>query len=159
MAKVKYSEFSAALDAAATLDGTETVVVIQDGVPVETTTQDIADLGGGSAAAYLVYRALLSQIGTSAPVATVLENTLGGTVVWARDGLGDYSATLIGAFTANKTFGLVNADYSAGSTPLLSLVRSTDDACRLTSFLADGSFADIDDGGTGAAPIQIFVYP
>lgn len=48
MAKVKYSEFSAALDAAAALDGTETVVVIQDGVPVESTTQDIADLGGGS---------------------------------------------------------------------------------------------------------------
>jgi len=158
MAKVKYSEFVEALGAAAALDGTESVVVLQDGTPVETTTQDIADLGGGGSS-YLVYRALLSQAGTDAPVATVLENTLGGTVVWTRDGVGDYSATLTGAFTANKTFGLVNADYSAGSTPLLSLVRSTSDACRLVSFLADGSFADIDDGGTGAAPIQIFVYP
>ena len=48
MAKVKYSEFVDALDAAAALDGTETVVVIQDGAPVETTTQDIADLAGGA---------------------------------------------------------------------------------------------------------------
>ena len=32
-----------------------------------------------------VYRALLSQTGTAAPTATVLENTLGGTVVWTRD--------------------------------------------------------------------------
>ena len=46
MAKQKYSEFADALDAAATLDGTEPVVIIQDGLPVQTTTQDIADLGG-----------------------------------------------------------------------------------------------------------------
>lgn len=45
MAKVKYSEFVEDLDAADALDGTESVVVLQDGVPVETTTQDIADLG------------------------------------------------------------------------------------------------------------------
>ena len=35
------------------------------------------------AASYLVYTALLTQSGTDAPVATVLENTLGGTVTWS----------------------------------------------------------------------------
>lgn len=51
-----------------------------------------------------VYRALLTQSGTSAPTATVLENSLGGTVVWARTGTGAYTATLTGAFPASKVF-------------------------------------------------------
>lgn len=52
---------------------------------------------------YKVYTALLTQSGTFAPVATVLENTLGGTVVWSRNNEGKYSATLAGAFTENCT--------------------------------------------------------
>ena len=52
---------------------------------------------------YKVYTALISQTGTSAPVATVLENTLGGTVVWSRVNIGEYRGTLTGAFTASKT--------------------------------------------------------
>lgn len=52
---------------------------------------------------YKVYKALLSQTGTNAPVATVLENTLGGTVVWSYDSVGNYKATLSGAFTEGKT--------------------------------------------------------
>ena len=52
---------------------------------------------------YKVYTALLSQSGTSAPVATVLENTLGGTVVWSYVSIGQYRGTLTGAFLSNKT--------------------------------------------------------
>lgn len=52
---------------------------------------------------YKVYTALLSQTGTSAPTATVLENTLGGTIIWTRTGIGTYVGTLSGVFTANKT--------------------------------------------------------
>jgi len=51
----------------------------------------------------LIYKALLTQTGTNAPVATVLQNTLGGTVVWSYGGVGDYLATLAGAFPQNKT--------------------------------------------------------
>ncbi len=50
-----------------------------------------------------VYIALLDQSGTDAPVATVLKNTLGGTVVWTYTSVGFYAGTLIGAFTAEKT--------------------------------------------------------
>lgn len=50
-----------------------------------------------------IYRALLSQTGTSAPTATVLENSLGGTVTYARTDFGLYTATLTGAFVVNKT--------------------------------------------------------
>lgn len=50
------------------------------------------------------YRALLTQTGTDAPVATVLENTLGGTLVWTRVGVGAYRGTLTGAFPIAKYF-------------------------------------------------------
>ena len=40
--------------------------------------------------AYLVYTALLSQLSTGNPVATVLENTLGFVPVWARSSTGYY---------------------------------------------------------------------
>lgn len=45
-----------------------------------------------------VYRALLTQSGTGDPVATVLQNDLGGEVVWTRNGVGGYSGTLADAF-------------------------------------------------------------
>lgn len=51
-----------------------------------------------------VYRALLSQSGTGAPEPVVLENTLGGTVVWTREDVGNYVGTLVGAFPPLKTF-------------------------------------------------------
>jgi hypothetical protein len=53
---------------------------------------------------YKVYTALLTQSGTNAPVATVLENTLGGDIVWSRNSEGDYSLTLTGAFILDKTY-------------------------------------------------------
>ena len=65
------------------------------------TSYDLVSAAGG--ASYLVYTALLSQTGTSAPTATVLENTLGGTVVWTYNAEGSYIGTLTGAFTADKT--------------------------------------------------------
>ena len=61
---------------------------------------------------YKEYVALLTQTGTNAPVATVLENTLGGTVVWSRNTFGNYSGTLSGAFTINRTAGYVQSNNS-----------------------------------------------
>lgn len=106
MAKVTIAD----LDAAGALDGTELVEIEQGGESKQTTTQDIADLGGGGAG-YLVYTALLSQTGTDAPVATVLENTLGGTVVWSYNSTGNYTGTLAAAFTENKTWFAANVGY------------------------------------------------
>ncbi len=65
-------------------------------------TDAIANSSGGSS--YLVYTALLTQTGTDAPVATVLQNTLGGTVVWTYEDFATYQGTLTGAFTDGKTF-------------------------------------------------------
>lgn len=52
---------------------------------------------------YKVYTALLTQTGTNAPVATVLENTLGGDIIWSYSNVGEYHGTLTGAFPQNHT--------------------------------------------------------
>lgn len=58
---------------------------------------------------YKVYSALLTQSGTDAPVATVLENTLGD-IVWSRLAAGEYNATLNSTFVSDKTFVSVTSD-------------------------------------------------
>jgi hypothetical protein len=62
---------------------------------------------------YKEYVALLTQTVTNAPVATVLDNTLGGTVVWSRNTFGNYSGILTGAFTVNKTVGYVQTNTAS----------------------------------------------
>lgn len=52
---------------------------------------------------YKIYRALMTQSGTSAPIANVLENTLGN-IVWTYNSMGQYTGTLDGAFPENKYF-------------------------------------------------------
>jgi len=52
---------------------------------------------------YKVYTALLSQSGTDAPVATVLENTIGNITFQYID-VGNYVGTSSALFTENKTF-------------------------------------------------------
>lgn len=53
-------------------------------------TTATANFNGGGAAPYKVYTALLTQSGTDAPVATVLENTLGEDVTFSYDTAGVY---------------------------------------------------------------------
>src|SRR5687767_6514065 len=65
------------------------------------------DASSAATLGYKVYKAILTQSSTSAPVATVLQNTLGGTVVWTYNGVGDYTGTLTGVFIDGKT--IVNA--------------------------------------------------
>lgn len=107
---------------------------------------------GGGGASYLVYTALLTQSGTSAPVATVLENTLGGTVVWTRESAALFYGTLSGAFTLNKTF-------------LIFQQQGWDDAIQSSLNRVSANvvqFAGIGDGLlTSSAPLylEIRVYP
>lgn len=51
---------------------------------------------------YKVYTALISQSGASAPTVKILENTIGA-IVWTKISSGEYSGTLTGAFTLNKS--------------------------------------------------------
>lgn len=70
-----------------------------------------------SSAPYKSYVALLTQSGTNAPIASVLENSIGGTPVWSRNVAGDYRLTITGAFTTGKTqvfIGQVSTDIVYG---------------------------------------------
>lgn len=109
-----------------------------------------------SALPYKVYSALLSQSGTSAPVATVLQNTI-GSIVWSRAAEGHYAATLAGAFTEGKTMIFVCpntisqlgtiADANASlNTVILKIIDTSD------------SFAPVDGRMVGTS-IEIRVYP
>ncbi len=69
----------------------------------ETQSYTYAELKAGLGIGTKVYKALLTQTGTSAPVATVLVNTLSDTPVWSYVGVGDYELTLASEWTANKT--------------------------------------------------------
>ena len=102
------------------------------------------------------YRALVSQATTAAPSATVLENSLGGTVVWARSSTGTYTATLTGAFTSAKTFLLTTGE--AGTIAALKNVlvtRTSADVITVTT----GSGGTLEDSVLSSTPISILVYP
>lgn len=65
---------------------------------------------------YKIYRALMTQSGTSAPIATVLENTI-GTVTFTYSAAGLYYATSSGLFTAGKTWVNCNVGQTADGIP------------------------------------------
>ena len=79
-------------------DGTNTTTVNRINAPAGSVDPNgVLDLGLG----VKVYRALLTQTNTDAPVATVLENTLGGDVVWTYNAEGTYIGTLADAFSTS----------------------------------------------------------
>ncbi len=116
----------------------------------------------GGSASYLVYTALLTQSGTDAPVATVLENTLGGTVVWSYSDVGRYVGTLSGAFTSNKTaiFCNLGVDLSAPVTVRMEGYRNNANTVevRLYDPINDATSDDIL-GDNMTSIIEIRVYP
>lgn len=70
----------------------------------------VSDISSLTNIGYTVYTALITQAGTAAPVATVLQNTTGGAIAWTRNSTGRYVATISGAnFTANKTAVIVTS--------------------------------------------------
>ena len=117
------------------------------------TMQDVTD----SIRPYKVYTALLTQSGTNAPVATVLENTL-GEVTYSYTAVGKYSITSNGLFLTNKTvvfFGdIVN---NANGLSLVATIQGEDVNPNRLPF-----YTNIDGANTNFAllktPIEIRVY-
>ena len=81
------------------------------------TIQQIADLATNTGTlGYTVYSGIISQVTTSAPTVTVLQNTITGTMTWARTGAGVYTLTNSGTpFTDLKTLVFINGGSVAGS--------------------------------------------
>jgi hypothetical protein len=103
-----------------------------------------------------VYRALLSQSGTNAPTAIVLENSLGGEVVWTRDTTGVYFGTLEDAFPIEKTF--ISSNLITGYEGYLNGIYATidlePDRIRVSTFI----FFDSLDDELFYTPVEVFVY-
>jgi hypothetical protein len=147
-------------DLQAQIGGLQTVSV--DGVTITgdgTPGDPLVAVTGGSS--YKVYTALLTQTGTDAPVATVLENTLGGTLVWTRSSDGEYTATLIGAFPDENQFFTLNASstvYSINTS--VSVYWNDSDSFQLSTFTGNGvtiPYTFVDDVIYNY-PIEIRVY-
>ena len=100
---------------------------------------------------YKVYTALLSQTGTAAPVATILENTLGGLINWARNSFGIYNGTLNNAFVLNKTFANCSIRYNGNT------VIFRQDANIITIVTANSAGNNIDDALANNS-VEIRVY-
>ena len=117
---------------------------------------------------YKSYVAILTQTGTAAPtVATVLDNTLGGTIVWTRTAAGNYTGTLTGAFTASKTIGVASPiAFSATAMSVASgaIRQNNANTVNLLTYGGDGSggfiYGDFSGGGafTGTIIVDIKVY-
>ena len=85
-------------------------------VPTQNQFIDLVDtIFDGLSTRPKVYRALLSQSGSSAPTAFILANTLGGLPVLTRSGAGVYFITLNGAFTLSKTSIVTGSTFNQGT--------------------------------------------
>lgn len=104
----------------------------------------------------LVYKALLTQSGTSAPTAAVLENSLGGTLVWTYDAVGQYTGTLAGVFTADKTFLMINNQAVADNRGI-NLVRVNADTIQIN--IARITTGVTSDDVLSNTAIEILIYP
>lgn len=104
---------------------------------------------------YKVYTALLTQSGTAAPVAIILENTLGATITWTRQSTGIYWGTAsLGVLTTNKTtVTLVNG--SVGPYIVGGFSSST---TRIEIASISSSGGSLVDTIIWKAPIEIRVY-
>lgn len=58
--------------------------------------------------AYKSYVAGMQQSGISDPTVVVNQNELSAAIVWTNTAAGEFTGTLSGAFTSNKTRGFVN---------------------------------------------------
>lgn len=83
-----------AMTLAASVAGDNEFEINENFVTKKVTAQQIKDF----VLPYKRYVATLDQTGTNAPVATVLENTLSGTLVWTRNSAGVFFGTLANEF-------------------------------------------------------------
>ncbi len=88
--------------------GSQIDPITEENKTVQFTVGQIAGFANSYSLGYTVYTALITQTGTAAPVATILQNTTGGAIAWTRTATGRYLATISTAtYTANKTAVLV----------------------------------------------------
>lgn len=106
-------------------------------------------------APYKVYTALLTQTGTSAPVATVLENTLGVTPVWSYLSTGVYLTDYVLGTNLNKIYYSITNKPGVANEFRISQAQSGPDFGIAVYTFTSGVAAD---GIMTGVPIEIRVY-
>ena len=93
---------------------------------------------------YDVYTALITQSGSDAPVATVLENTFNTSLTWTRTGTGTYSIGATGSFPVSGTFCHATMhSVNQGSEGHVTFGQLSNDTCRLKVYTSS-SFEEVD---------------
>lgn len=127
MANIELSSYVTGLSDAGTLDGTEELYLSSD---EKTTTGAIAELSSGK-----IWKAYITQTGTSAPSLTVLVNTLGVTITPSYSVAGGYS---LSGFDSNLT-GLVSIEMvfnPIDSTKTAYAIAGSSSVIGLSTYLA-----------------------
>ena len=123
--------------------GTSVPLPNTDAKPI-TNNFTVSDVSSLFNLGYKVYVASLIQTGTAAPVATVLQNTTGGTFTWSRTSTGQYKATISGiTLPANKVVIFENAtgDLNLGGKITSSTVIDIDQFSSGGGGYSDGMLA------------------
>ena len=123
--------------------GTSVPLPNTDAKPI-TNNFTVSDVSSLFNLGYKVYVASLIQTGTAAPVATVLQNTTGGTFTWSRTSTGKYKATISGiTLPANKVVIFENAtgDLNLGGKITSSTVIDIDQFSSGGGGYSDGMLA------------------
>jgi len=84
---------------------------------------------------YFIYTAFITQTGTAAPVASVLENTI-GSVAWSYYSVGTYLLTKNGAFVSGKTVPDKLESYIDDSGNKYTLERTSANVMTLKTYAA-----------------------
>jgi hypothetical protein len=128
-------------------------------VSLDIVLEDLISLGGsgGDSRPYKVYTALLTQSGTNAPVATVLENTLGGDIVWSYDSIGTYSI-FSAVFTENTFVILGNRTEEVSANTKQGYNPSINQVLLYTFYLGESGTVDYNDNIFLNTSIEIRVY-
>lgn len=117
---------------------------------------DVVSAGLG----YTNYVALIKQDGVDDPAATVIKNSTGETLTWARTGVGTYTVTALnGIFTADKTIVFVNQG-GANNNGLVTWTRINTVSIAVQTFEISPAIVLADSilgaGGKGAFEVRIY---
>ena len=105
---------------------------------------------------YRTYTAIISQSGTSDPVAIVLENNLGQDIVWTYDAVGVYIGTATGLFVNANKITVICSETNAGDILGYAVVyRQSDNRIIIQTF--DTAFSAAD-GVLGSTMLEVRIY-
>jgi len=129
-----------------------------EGNPTKTASvSSIATVANSLNLGYTVYSALLTQENAEAPVATVLQQTISGTLTWSRLGPGSYVLTSDGTpFTSNKVQVFVNNGAPISTTSSIKWTRASTSQIGIKTFAQSTGLVADDLLLSGSIEIRIY---